>query len=123
MPLQRGRKNSMTIINMLGEKIKLTKVEGSQCEETGYCDWIVTLLEQGSSRNQMVGLGKVGSGWFRNGGWGWAPYSKYTKPFGSETRRQAVKHLVENYFRSIGDKPAIWKTEANSKIKTSYDLG
>ena len=113
----------MTIINMLGEKIKLTKVEGSQCEETGHCDWIVTLLEQGSSRNQMVGLGKVGSGWFRNGGWGWCAHSKYVRPHGSSTREQCIRNLVRKYFEFIGDKPAIWKTEANSKIKTSYDLG
>ena len=105
-----------THIEILGEKIKLSKVEGSKCEETGNFEWQVTLLRQEPNKNQMVGLGKVGSGWFRNGGWGWSPYSKYTRPFGSETRRQAIKHLLVNYFKAIGDKPAIWKSEPTKEV-------
>tara|TARA_R100000700_G_C3054831_1_gene72416 strand:- start:13 stop:351 length:339 start_codon:yes stop_codon:yes gene_type:complete len=109
-----------TYLKIYGEKIKIIKLEGHKCEVTGRCDYKVIIYDQ---TGKQTFLGTVGSGWFRNGGWGWCAHSKYVRPHGSTTREQCIRNLVRKYFEFIGDKPAIWKTEANSKIKTSYDLG
>ena len=92
---------------ILGEKIKIIKIEGSKCEETGRCEYKVIMYDQ---TGKPIHLGQVGPGWFRNGGWGWCPHSKYvSRPHGSSTRRDCIRNLIKKYFESIGDKPAIWK--------------
>jgi len=96
-------------IEVLGEKIKLVKVEGSKCESTGRCDYKVYLLNQGPNKNMIHYLGYVGPGWFRNGGLSWSAYSKYVRPFATDTRHSSVRALVRKYFESIGEKPACYQ--------------